>query len=419
MANFKRRTWAIASRMIREAHLVIEVCDARDIEGTRLSRLDKGIQGKLIITATKSDLCNKPFGVQFTLDDGVQGIYCSSRSKDGVEKLVSLLSSRARDMVARGKGRFDSETGKRMIDILIFGIPNVGKSSLINALTGRRAAPTGFRAGITRGPQWISLWPGVRLVDMPGLIDNKMTAQDLALFSALDVEKLHEPEEVAEKIIRRYVESKDPGLFMHYGIEEGADPEEVLASIACKYGKLLKGGEPNLLEAAKFVIRDWQKGKLSWVQATKVESIERERYAQAQLPYTRRPENAFRASDPNLHEGGREPRPSTSSDPYRPEDRSRESPPATLPASSDPSASAAPPLLRPPEREASRPSRFYPRLPDESSSRRGRSKNSRSPRREPDKNRSKDGPRSSRPLRSKKSYKRPAGRERQHRMHKR
>ncbi len=404
MANFKRRTWAIASRMILEAHLVIEVCDARDIEGTRIRRLDRGISGKLIISATKSDLCGKEYGAPFTLGDGATGIYCSSRSKDGVNKLIHVLRERARDMAQRGKGRFDPETGRRTIDILIFGIPNVGKSSLINAISGRRAAPTGFRAGITRGPQWISLWPGVRLVDMPGLVDNRFSAQDLALFSALDVEKLHAPEEAAEKIVKRYLESKDPGLFMHYGIKEGTDPEEILASIAVKYGKLLKGGEPNIPEACKFIIRDWQKGKLSWVEATPDEYVAREKFAQAQMPYVRRPQKEWPPSPSQGQRPSNDERPSPSgghpSSPHaRSPDGESSRPSSSVRPEGAPDIREPPASLRPPAHEKTRPSRFYPRTTDSNSSRRAG--------------------RPSRPQRREKNYKRPAGRERQHRMHRR
>jgi hypothetical protein len=147
------------------------------------------------------------------------------------------------------------------LGILIFGMPNVGKSSLINALSGRRATQTGFRSGITRGPQWINLGKGMKLLDTPGVVDLHMPAEDMALHASLDAEKVKTPEDTAELIIEKFTRVNDSGLFKHFGIEPSMDYEVVLESIALKRGLLAKGGEPRIGEAAKIVIREWQKGK--------------------------------------------------------------------------------------------------------------------------------------------------------------
>ena len=260
--NFRNRSWALALRLLRSCPMVLEVVDARDVAATRVPRLERMAGRKLVLVAAKSDLLpGSPRGL-CVQPNGLTIFYISSRTHGGVEELKKWILDKSEIRFARyGRPRMVHGELMRTFDILIYGIPNVGKSSLINAIRGRHVSATGFRAGITRGVQIINLAEGVRLIDMPGVVDWSIGEEHLALHAALDVEKLKDPLSVAERLIEQFISKKDDGLANHFGVRMEGDAETLLASIARKRGRLGKGGEPDVEEAAKIVLREWQKGK--------------------------------------------------------------------------------------------------------------------------------------------------------------
>lgn len=260
--NFKNRSWAMVLRLIRSCPMTLEVVDARDVAATRVPRLERIAGRKLVMVAAKADLLpGAPRGL-CVQPNGLTIFYASSRTHGGVEELKNWILQKAETHFARyGRPRMVHGELMHTFDILIYGIPNVGKSSLINAIRGRHVSATGFRAGITRGVQLINLAEGVRLIDMPGVVDWSVGDEHLALHAALDVEKLRDPLSTAERLIEQFIAKKDDGLSNHFGVRMAGDSEALLASIARRRGKLLKGGEPDVEEAAKIVLREWQKGK--------------------------------------------------------------------------------------------------------------------------------------------------------------
>ena len=260
--NFKNRSWALVLRLLRSCPMTLEVVDARDVAATRVPRLEHLAGRKLVMVATKADLLpGSPRGL-CVQPNGLTIFYTSARTHGGIEELKNWILDKSEIRFARyGRPRMVHGELMHTFDILIYGIPNVGKSSLINAIRGRHVSATGFRAGITRGVQLINLAEGVRLIDMPGVVDWSIDEEHLALHAALDVEKLKDPLSLAERLIDQFIASKDDGLANHFGVRMEGDAELLLASIAKRRGKLLKKGEPDVEEAAKIVLREWQKGK--------------------------------------------------------------------------------------------------------------------------------------------------------------
>lgn len=253
-------------RLLRMCDIAVEVCDARDINNTRVRKIEKDYKDKIIIAATKADLIQKgKIGTADKTYDGVKIAFVSAHVTNGMELLLALIRKWAEEKRQRIEKKISKRGEEIEIRVVIFGLPNIGKSSVINTLAKRKAALTGFRAGITKGEQWINLGGGILLFDTPGVLDFAMRPTELAMHGGLDAEKLPEPEPAAIGIIKKFADAKSHYLSKHYGVKMSDDYEAMLEQIAIKRGLLGKGGEPRINEAAKVVIREYQKGKFKLV----------------------------------------------------------------------------------------------------------------------------------------------------------
>jgi ribosome biogenesis GTPase A len=160
----------------------------------------------------------------------------------------------------------------RPIRALIVGIPNVGKSTLINRLAGRKVAITGDRPGVTKGQQWIKVGTEMELLDTPGILWPKFEDMDvglrLAATGAIKEEVLN-VEDIAFQTIRYMIDAYPNALMERYHIEqlpeEIEDPQAVIAvmeAIGRRRGTLQAGGIVNLEKASIAFLRDLKDGKL-------------------------------------------------------------------------------------------------------------------------------------------------------------
>ncbi|MFA5076953.1 MAG: GTPase [Candidatus Micrarchaeia archaeon] len=245
MPYSERKFYSQLVELLRTADVAIEMVDARFPEETRIGKLERRFGKKILVVASKSDLIPKERRLP-------RFIYFSSRTREGAGEIIS----RARKIALENPYRKTKE-GK----IVVFGIPNVGKSSLINTLRKKYSAKTGFRAGLTKGPQWIRLSKDLMLCDTAGVYEIGENDKSLALKSALDVTEMDKPEQAAAELISKSFSLSPNPLLRHYGISSATDAEDVLEQIAKKRGLLKKQGVLNVTEAAKVLIRDFQKGK--------------------------------------------------------------------------------------------------------------------------------------------------------------
>merc|ERR1712137_1059231 len=181
----------------------------------------------------------------------------------GAATLLQLLKnySRSRDI-------------KTAITVGIIGYPNVGKSSLINSLNRSKVVGVGATPGFTKVMQEVHLDKKVKLLDCPGIVFATGTEDNMGeimLRNCVKVEKIPDPVQPVEAILRKCNPVK---LMIRYKIPEYSSTQEFLSHIARRRGKLLKGGVPDYMDAARIVLQDWNNGGISYYTIPPVEEKE-------------------------------------------------------------------------------------------------------------------------------------------------
>merc|ERR1712137_539877 len=171
----------------------------------------------------------------------------------GAATLLQLLKNYSR-----------SKDIKTAITVGIIGYPNVGKSSLINSLNRSKVVGVGATPGFTKVMQEVHLDKKVKLLDCPGIVFATGTEDNMGeimLRNCVKVEKIPDPVQPVEAILRKCNPVK---LMIRYKIPEYSSTQEFLSHIARRRGKLLKGGVPDYMDAARIVLQDWNNGGISY-----------------------------------------------------------------------------------------------------------------------------------------------------------
>jgi len=249
----------MVNRIIYECDIVLLAVDARDPETTRNRTLEgytieKG--KKLIYVLNKSDLVPKEilekWKARFKKENpDASVVFMSAKEKLGTKML--------RDEIKIYLSMKNIKYGK----VGIVGYPNVGKSSIINALTGKRSARSGLTAGLTVGEQWVKLTKDIKLLDSPGIIEPK-DEDELVISGALRYEKAENIISPALKILERIHSFDKTILPEYYGIDVEEINDELLTRIGTKLNFLSKDRGVDLDRTAKSIIRDFQNGKLNY-----------------------------------------------------------------------------------------------------------------------------------------------------------
>lgn len=247
---------------------VVEVTDARIPRSSRNPEMDSLVGRKpRIVVLNKCDAADDAVTsrwIESYKNNGVPAIATDCRSGKNVAKILPLVKKVLEDDIKRWSER--GMTG-RSIRLMIVGIPNVGKSSLINRLAGSKRAKVEDRPGVTKGKQWVSVSNDIELLDMPGVLWPKFEDKDVGLslaFTGAVKDDIMDMEMLACEFITR-LRSIDSGVLkQRYNVDVSEDMTsyEVLEAIGRRRGFLISGGEINTERAAIILMDEFRSGKL-------------------------------------------------------------------------------------------------------------------------------------------------------------
>lgn len=253
-------------KKLRGADVVIEILDARAPRSTRNPDFDDLFcHTPRVVVLNKEDLADPAATtgwVQYEREQGHAAVsFCAIRT--GRHK--ALLQA-VNDAAKQTGDKLAKRGVNKPVRAMVAGIPNVGKSSVINVLCGGKRAKVGAKPGVTRGQQWVRISPRLELLDTPGVLwpkfEDEQTARHLAFLGAIRDEIL-EPVELAQHLIDS-LQSVNPGALRRRYKLDGVDQDahHVLSSIAKKRGCMIKGGALDLRRAADILLNEFRQGKI-------------------------------------------------------------------------------------------------------------------------------------------------------------
>ena len=239
----------MVNKVIIQADILLMTLDARLVDETRNQEIEdkvKYLNKPLIYVITKCDLADKAEVEKHKKELGL-AVFVSAKEHHGIKMLREKILIEAKRI------------GKKEVRVGVLGYPNVGKSSLINAMKGRKAASTSSLSGHTRGLQNVKADNRIMLIDTPGVIPyQEKDFMKHAFIGTIDFVKTEEPDLVVMGLMERF-----PGkIESFYGVKEKEDKEETIEVIALKSNTLKKGGIPDTMRMAKTILKDWQKGAI-------------------------------------------------------------------------------------------------------------------------------------------------------------
>ena len=261
-----------AERLIREnlslVDIVIELLDARIPLSSQNPMLRDIIQDKpRLIVLNKADLAPKNFTDAWLkkFREETPAVAVDTVKGTGIKNLISMAKSLAESKT----NKFAKYGAKpRATRVMIVGIPNVGKSSLINRLAGMNHVKIENRPGVTRAKQWIKIADGLDLLDTPGILYPKFDDADVALklsWTYAISDEIHDLEPTVCKLLETLAQKFPAGLIERYKIQISDDGHELLNQIGLKRGCIKKGGVLDTDKALRLILSDFRAGKLGKV----------------------------------------------------------------------------------------------------------------------------------------------------------
>ena len=259
---------------IKLIDLVIELLDARIPLSSRNPDIDDlGKNKARLVLLNKSDLADETDNnkwIQYFKDKEIIALKINSKNKQGIKEINNAVQIACKEKIERDKKR---GIINRPVRAMVVGIPNVGKSTFINAYAGRAAAKTGNKPGVTKGKQWIKLNKSLELLDTPGILwpkfDDQTIGMHLAFIGSIN-DNILDVTELAYQLVKLLATTYPKVVVERYKIEGHEDPLQVMYQVAEVRGCKLKGNQPDLEKTSKIIMDDFRAGKLGRITLDKL-----------------------------------------------------------------------------------------------------------------------------------------------------
>ena len=264
------KTQRVMKECLSEVDMVLELLDARIPYSSKNPEIDKLLGTKPRITVlTKSSLANPEANAVWVKkynSDGIKAVLIDSTSGAGIDALRAAVAEVMADKLAAYEARGMSG---RKLKAMIVGIPNVGKSSLINRLAGGKRAKVENRPGVTLAKQWVPTDIGLNLLDMPGVLwpkfEDERVGENLAMTGAIR-DGVLDTEEIAMLLCMRLIKVARADFMARYRLTDeevdGLDSYDLFNLIGKKRGLLVSGGEVNSERCANMLLEEFRSAKI-------------------------------------------------------------------------------------------------------------------------------------------------------------
>lgn len=253
---------------IKLVDVVVEMLDARIPRSSTNPMLQDILGSKpKVIALNKLDMADKAqtdLWVEKIKNSGLPICKLDCATGKGVKQLISAIQLAAKPVIDKW---LKKGVRNRPIRVMIVGIPNVGKSTLINRLVGKNKVMAADRPGVTRGQQWVTIAKGLELLDTPGVLwpkfEDPSVGFALAATGAIK-EDVFDRESAVELLIDFLLKNYPQELATKYAVslEEGDDVNAVMAKIATSRGCLKAGGLLDIDKVVQLVLRDFRAGRI-------------------------------------------------------------------------------------------------------------------------------------------------------------
>lgn len=262
-----------AKRMLEEnlklIDVVIELVDARAPMSTRNPDFEKLFSGKYrVVLLNKSDLADKratKAWISYFKERGIEASELVATGAGRRKAVIALIENAAKEKVEKLRAKGVSKT----IRAMIVGIPNVGKSTLINTIAGTTRAQVGDRPGVTQGKQWVKISPYLEIMDTPGMLwprfEDQTIAKRIAYIGSVRDDIL-DVEEIAASLLLELLKIAPKETIERYKkLTEDDDMATVLDKVCESRGFRLSGGALDTERAARVVLDEFRAGKIAKV----------------------------------------------------------------------------------------------------------------------------------------------------------